>query len=169
MAKRTLIFAAVLLMAIVATAGVSLINLTSQVTGILPVANGGTGQSSALVPAGMITFINSGTCPTGWTEVNLGANYLLATVAANGDVGTTGGSNGTSSVSGGTPAGTNSATATTGNCSSTVKVGTSSSSACSATAPNLTVPAETFTGSALAPHSHTIQPSYVKLIPCQKN
>lgn len=87
-----------------------------------PAAGGG-------VPAGLITVIVAGTCPTGWTEVAaLNGKMLRGTVAANGDVGATGGSDTitptvatltaaaqtftgssatSSAVSGGTPAGTN--------------------------------------------------------------
>jgi hypothetical protein len=140
------------------------------------------------IPSGAIVFLTSGTCPAGWTEVSaLSGKTLIGTVAANGDVGTTGGSDTitpagtttaptftgsssvtsaqtftgssatTSAVSAGTPAGTNGATATSGNCTATnLAIGTGALSACKATAPNLTVPAEGFTGSALSPHSHTL-------------
>ncbi len=158
----------------------------------------------AIVPSGSIVFRTSGTCPTGWTEVSaLSGKTLLGTVNANGDVGTTGGSDSvtptftgsssvtsaavftgssatSSAVSAGVPAGTNAsvsitplgtnaATATTGNCAATnLAIGTGATTACKATAPNLTVPAETFTGSsttvgaqtftgaALGTHTHTL-------------
>ena len=72
----------------------------------------------------------------------------------------TGASDTTSATTGGTPAGTNGATATTGNCAATnIAAGTGSTTACKATAPNLTVPAETFTGSQLATHTHTVTPT----------
>lgn len=61
------------------------------------------------LPSGLIVLILSGTCPSGFTEVSaLSGKFLLGTVAANGDVGTTGGSDNI------TPAGTNSAPAFTG-------------------------------------------------------
>ena len=45
-----------------------------------------------VVPAGLITFVVTGTCPSGWTEVTaLAGKTLFGTVAANADVGTTGG------------------------------------------------------------------------------
>ncbi len=48
--------------------------------------------SSGGVPAGLITFVVTGTCPAGWTEVSaLAGKTLFGTVAANADVGTTGG------------------------------------------------------------------------------
>ena len=48
---------------------------------------------AAGVPTGMIAFIATGTCPSGWTEdTALDGNYILATTHAHGDVGTTGGS-----------------------------------------------------------------------------
>jgi hypothetical protein len=78
------------------------------------------------IPAGLITLIETGVCPTGWAEVSaLNGKTLIGTLAANKDVGTTGGldnitpegTNGaltftgssanTNSVSAGTPAGTN--------------------------------------------------------------
>src|SRR5258708_36501042 len=59
----------------------------------------------------------------------------------------TGSSATTSAVSGGTPSGTNAATTTSGNCAaSNLAIGTGATTACKATAPNLTVPAEVFTG-----------------------
>jgi len=45
------------------------------------------------VPAGAIVFVDSGSCPSGYAEVSTAAGrMILATVAANADVGTTGGS-----------------------------------------------------------------------------
>lgn len=45
------------------------------------------------VPAGTTTFVTSGSCATGWTEITaLNGRMLRGTVAANGNVGTTGGS-----------------------------------------------------------------------------
>jgi hypothetical protein len=137
------------------------------------------GSSGGSVPSGLITMVSSGTCPAAWSEVAaLNGKFLQGTLAANGDVGNTGGSatitptgtvsqptftgsanQSTSAVSAGTPAGSNSGTTTSGNCASTAKIGTSGATACSATAPNLTVPAETFTGSALGTHSHTLTPA----------
>ena len=44
------------------------------------------------VPAGSILLIKTGTCPTGYTEdTDLNGRTLIGTLAANGDVGTTGG------------------------------------------------------------------------------
>jgi hypothetical protein len=164
--------------------------------------------SGATIPSGLITLILSGTCPSGWTEVSaLNGKMLRGTVAANNDVGTTGGNatitpagtvsqptlamnaytpagtvaaptftgslgtvpaetftgtanQATSATTAGTPAGTNGATATSGNCAATnIAAGTGSTTACKATAPNLTIPAETFTGSAMATHTHTLTPA----------
>ena len=173
-------------------------------------AAGTNGTNGTVIPTGMISFIASGTCPAGWTEVTtMIGRYIMGTTAANGGVGGTGGSTSytpagtnaaptvgtltaasqtftgtpgtvpaqtftgnagtvpaetftgssanTSAVTAGTPAGTNGATATTGNCASTaIAAGTGSLNACKTTAPNLTVPAETFTGSQLATHLHTV-------------
>lgn len=108
-----------------------------QCTGLnTPVANGGTGACTAAqalsnlgaasaasgVPSGMIAFIDSGTCPSGWTEDDALATYnVLVTTSAAGDVGQhaalsltaaaqsfTGAADTTSAVSAGTPAGNNS-------------------------------------------------------------
>ncbi|HXB11452.1 MAG TPA: hypothetical protein VNZ45_05665 [Bacteroidia bacterium] len=178
-------------------------------TSSIPTTGWVTGQGYiTAVPSGLITLKVSGTCPIGWTEVSaLNGKMLRGTIAANGDVGTTGGNTtitpvgtinvqtftGTSNIttsatSAGTPAGTNAVTATSGNCAATnIAAGTGSTTACKATAPNLTVPAETFTGSALATHTHTLtpagtisqatftgnsidpSPSYTKVIFCSAN
>ena len=154
------------------------------------------------IPSGMIAFIASGSCPSGWSENDALTGYNpLITSTANADVGGygastlsaaaqsfagasdsvsfgiisfagasdsvsfgsitfTGSLDTTSATSGGTPAGTNGATATTGNCAATnIAAGTGSTNACKATAPNITVPAEAFTGSALATHTHTVTPT----------
>lgn len=158
------------------------------------------------VPVGQISTISTGTCPTGWTEVSaLNGKMLRGTVTASGNVGTsagadaitpsgtvstptfTGNSVTSSAVSAGTPAGTNAATATSGNCATAnLAIGTGAATACKATAPNLPVPAETFTGSALATHTHATtatgtvstptfagaafdnRPAYVNVIFCAK-
>lgn len=174
------------------------------------------GWTTSAVPQGGIIFVASGACPTSYTEVtSLNGKMFRGTVSGNTDVGGTGGadsvtpvftgSSGTipaetftgssatsSAVSAGTPAGTNGATATSGNCAATnLAIGTGATTACKATAPNLTVPAETFTGSALATHTHTLtatgtngtvsftpagtiaavdnRPAYIKLIGCSKD
>ena len=47
----------------------------------------------APIAVGLLTFVVSGVCPAGWPEVSaLSGKTLVGTVAANGDVGTTGGS-----------------------------------------------------------------------------
>jgi hypothetical protein len=51
-------------------------------------------SSGGSLPPGVIVFMDSGSCPSGFTEDDaLAGAYLLGTKAANGDVGTTGGSN----------------------------------------------------------------------------
>ena len=46
------------------------------------------------IPSGIIVFIDSGSCPSGFTEVaGLNGVYILGTLAANNDAGGTGGSN----------------------------------------------------------------------------
>jgi hypothetical protein len=133
-------------------------------------------SGSSSVPQGAMIFVASGTCPATYTEVSaLNGKMLRGTVAANGDVGQSAGSDSitpttntltaaaqiftgnsitSSAVTGGTPSGTiaigtfvNVATATTGNCAATnVAIGTGATNACKATAPNLTVPAEGHSG-----------------------
>lgn len=62
------------------------------------------------IPSGVLILLVSGTCPTGFTEVSaLNGQFLQGTVAANGDVGTTGGN---ATI---TPAGTVSQPTFTGN------------------------------------------------------
>ncbi len=57
---------------------------------LAPEACGGSGTT---IPSGLITFIAAGTCPTGWSEVSaLNGKFLRGTLAANDDVGNTGGS-----------------------------------------------------------------------------
>ncbi|MCI0353599.1 MAG: hypothetical protein L0099_00975 [Acidobacteria bacterium] len=81
------------------------------------------------VPVGGIILIDSGTCPAGYAEVaTLDAQFLRGTVAANADVGTTGGSDNV------TPSGTVSTPTFTGNA--------------------LAGHTHTFTGNALAAHTH---------------
>lgn len=163
---------------------------------------------AASIPTGLIVMTLT-SCPSGFSEeASLNGKFVLGTVAANGDVTTTGGVNSvtpsgtvstptftgnsvsSSAVSAGTPAGTvatgiftgtawtppalawpagvptftgsalaththtvtatgtNGASATSGNCAATnIAAGTGSTTACKATAPNLTVTAQTFTGS----------------------
>lgn len=79
------------------------------------------------VPAGAIVFVASGSCPTGYSEVAaLNGRMTRGTTTANGNVGTTGGSDSqtptftgsqvsTSAITAGTPAGTNTAPALTMN------------------------------------------------------
>lgn len=167
----------------------------------------------AAVPSGAILLINSGTCPTGYSEVSgLDGKTLLGTLNAHGDVGTSGGSDSitptvnsltaaaqtftgssatSSAVSAGTPAGTN-GTASVATVSGS-KAGTSTGafSTIGGVSPgsSFTVPAETFTGSALGTHTHTLtatgtngtstvtgtlnsfdnRSAFVKVIFCSKN
>lgn len=82
------------------------------------------------LPAGVVVLIVSGTCPSGFVEeTSLNGKMALGTLAANADIGTTGGSDNV------TPAGTVSQPTFTGNA--------------------LAGHSHTFTGSALAAHGHT--------------
>lgn len=122
------------------------------------------------LPSGVIVFINSGTCPTGYTEVSSSGNYILLTTAAGGGVGTTGGS------ASYTPAGTNGTVnftpqGTIDSHTVGAKAGTSGGNV-ALTAPTThtftgtqgTVTAQTFTGTPA-----TIQPPFLKLIGCKKD
>lgn len=122
---------------------------------LAPSAFGQTYYYGGGVPSGTLTMIVTGTCSNGWTEVSgLNGQFLQGTLAANGDVGTTGGnatitpagtvsqptfsgaSDTTSSVTAGTPAGSNSTAAFT-------PVGSNGTAAFT---PAGTVAAPTFTG-----------------------
>jgi hypothetical protein len=133
------------------------------------------------LPSGVIILVVSGTCPANFTEVSaLNGKMLRGTVAANGDVGTTGGNatitptgivstptftgtsnQTTSATSGGTPAGTN-GTTTTGATSGGTPVGTISAlttgadSSTTGGVAKAIAQTPTFTGSALSTHTHTV-------------
>jgi hypothetical protein len=127
------------------------------------------------VPSGLTAMVVSGSCPSGYTEVSaLNAAMPLGTVAANGDIGATGGANTvtptvatltaaaqaftgssatTSAVSAGTPAGTN------GTVTGPAQVVSWPAGVPTFTGGAGTVPAETFTGtpfSSVINHTHTI-------------
>jgi hypothetical protein len=144
----------------------------------VPIISTSTGTA---IPTGLISLVITGTCPSGWTEVSaLNGKMLRGTVAANGDVGATGGSatitpTGTvsaptftgnavisSAVSAGTPAGTNgtasftpagtNGTATTGATSGGTPAGTNSAVSATATA---AVAVTTGSGNSMATNAHT--------------
>jgi hypothetical protein len=72
-------------------------------TGVGPAVNS---ALAAEFPSGAIVFVDSGACPAGYTEVaGLDGKYLLGTVNANGNVGGSGGSLNSSSITAGTPSG----------------------------------------------------------------
>lgn len=116
------------------------------------------------IPSGMIALFNA-TCPTGWTELTAARGRVVVGVPASGTLAGTVGTaltdlqdkSVTPTFSGSalgththtvTATGTNAASATTGNCAATnLAIGTGATTACKATAPNLTVAAQTFTGS----------------------
>lgn len=127
------------------------------------------------VPSGSLILITSGSCASGYAEaMDLNGVTVIGTVAANMDVGTTGGSDTivasgtnsipaftgasdtTSGVSAGTPSGTNSAPAFTGSVG-TVPAETISypANVPAFTGSSGTVPAETISGSTAAEASHT--------------
>src|SRR5438094_673435 len=119
----------------------------------VPVTNGyGTATASTAlktinsIPSGAIVFFDSGSCPSGFTEVSgLNGKYILGTVSANSNVGTTGGSNSY------TPAGSVAAPTFTGSAGTvpaqTFTGDSNTTSATSAGTPAGSVSAPTFTGS----------------------
>lgn len=115
------------------------------ISGILGIAGWQTNVQG--LPSGSIVFITSGTCPPGYSEVSaLSARTLEFTVAANANVGTTGGSDTI------TPAGTIAS-------SSQTKFTTSSTG----TLANTTA-ARTFVGT-----SFDNRPAFVRVIGCKAN
>lgn len=95
------------------------------------------GAAAPPTPTGILAFVASGTCPSGWTEdTALDGNYVLSTTHAHGDVGTTGGS------SSYTPTGTVTASTFTG---------TPATLTGSVAAPTFTGVSATLTGSVAAP------------------
>lgn len=140
-------------------------------------------QGSGGLPSGLLVFITSGTCPTGFTEdVTLDGKTIIITTTAHGDVGTTGGVDSitpagsvsqpiftgnavdSSLVSGGTPSGTiawpgsvptsSTYTATTANRGSGSNAAVTGPTSWT---PTITWPAAVpiFTGVALATHKHS--------------
>jgi hypothetical protein len=131
--------------------------------------------AASSVPAGMLTMILSGTCPAGWTEsAALNGRMFRGTIAANGDVGTTAGADSitpagtvaapiftgnsvaSSAVTGGTPAGTIAlgTLAVTAHTVVATKQGAAAGNVVT-TATHALTGVPTFTGSALATHTHT--------------
>jgi hypothetical protein len=66
------------------------VNLANGVTGTLPVGNGGTGQTTAVIPSGTAMLFYQAAAPTGWTQVTTQNNKALRVVSGTG--GGTGGS-----------------------------------------------------------------------------
>lgn len=100
--------------------------------------------SSGGLPSGLIVMTLT-SCPAGFSEVaSLSGKFVLGTVAANGNVGTTGGSDNI------TPAGTNSAPAFTGNAWSAPAV------SWPAGVPTHSGTAASFSGNALGTHAHEL-------------
>lgn len=139
------------------------------------------------VPAGAIVFVSSGTCPSGYTEVaGLNGKMVRGTVAANSDVGGTGGSDSVTPTFTGSALATHTHTLTATGTNGTVSftpvgtiawpAGVPTNAAITAGTPTGTVSAlttgadssttggvakaiaqtPTFTGSALGTHTHTI-------------
>lgn len=124
------------------------------------VAVGGGGSS---VPTGAILFVEAGTCPSGFAETStLDGKTLVGTLAASGNVGTTGGSDAV------TPAGTNAAptlTMTSYTPAGTVAAPVFTGSAGTVPAHTISWPAgvpthsgttATFAGNALGTHAHEL-------------
>lgn len=119
--------------------------------------------SSGSIPSGMIAFIDTGTCPAGFTQdASFNGAYILGTVAANSDVGSSGGSNSY------TPAGMVSQPTFTGNTLSggTRKGGTTNPGSIIENGASVTgtISQPAFTGTGA-----TITPVYLKVIACKAN
>lgn len=65
------------------------VNLANMVTGVLPVANGGTGSSNALVPSGTYMLFGQTSAPTGWTKITANNNAALRVVSGSASTGGT--------------------------------------------------------------------------------
>lgn len=65
------------------------VDLANMVTGVLPVANGGTGSSSALVPSGTYMLFGQTAAPTGWTKITTNNNAALRVVSGSASTGGT--------------------------------------------------------------------------------
>jgi hypothetical protein len=57
------------------------VNLANIVTGVLPVANGGTGTSSGFVPSGTVMLFGQTAAPTGFTKMTTNNNAALRVVS----------------------------------------------------------------------------------------
>lgn len=155
--------------------------LKADGTWAVPAGGGGT-----TFPSGAIILILSGTCPTGFTEVTaLSGKFLLGTVAANSNVGTTGGNatitpSGTNSTVSFTPAGTNSTTSftpagtngttTTGATSAGTPAGTNGTTTTGGTAITATattaIVVSTGSGNNVSNNTHT-HPSHTHTVPAE--
>lgn len=119
-----------------------------------------TAPSTGSIPTGSILLIDSGSCPTGFAEVAaLNGKTIIGTLAANADVGTTGGADNitpTGTVS--TPTFTGTSNQSTSAVSAGTPAGTNNAPAFAGTQATLTgiVSQPTFTGSALATHAHEL-------------
>lgn len=117
-------------------------------------------------PLGGLFITTYSSCPVGTAEVTaLNGAMLEGTIAANGDVGTTGGSNnitptGSNATASFTPAGTVAAPTFTGS-AGTVPAEAFTGTAGTVSAETISWPAgvPTFAGSALATHTHTVTPT----------
>jgi hypothetical protein len=128
------------------------------------------GAGSGGVPTGAIIFVASGSCPATYTEVaGLNGRMVRGTLAANGNVGTTGGADSvtptftgnsvaSNAVSAGTPAGTNGTGTVTplGTVAAPVFTGSALGTHTHTTTATGTNSVPTFTGSALATHAHEL-------------
>ena len=93
------------------------VNLTNGVTGTLPVANGGTGQTTALIPSGTAMMFVQTAAPTGWTKSTAHDNKALRVVS--GTAGSGGSVAFTTAFASQAVSGSNSSTTATGTVGST--------------------------------------------------
>ena len=57
------------------------VTVANMVTGVLPAANGGTGQSTALIPSGTVMMFGQTAAPTGFTKLITNNNAALRVVS----------------------------------------------------------------------------------------
>jgi len=63
------------------------VNAANMVTGVLPAANGGTGQATALIPSGTVMMFGQTAAPTGFTKLTANDNAALRVVSGSASTG----------------------------------------------------------------------------------
>ena len=63
------------------------VNAANMITGVLPAANGGTGQATALIPSGTVMMFGQTAAPTGFTKLTANDNAALRVVSGSASTG----------------------------------------------------------------------------------